>query len=45
MFTPGIMAHHPLGTKDKLLSKDFPVPFSFFYGAYDWGRMLDEEFP
>lgn len=38
LFNLGLLAHLPLGTKEKLLSPDFPIAVSFIYGENDWVR-------
>jgi pimeloyl-ACP methyl ester carboxylesterase len=43
MFNPTLTAHLPLGASDKLGSKDFPIPVSFFYGVDDWVKQVDED--
>ena len=41
IFTPGLQAHHPLGTKNRLGS--FEKPISFFYGEQDWVLEYDDD--
>jgi hypothetical protein len=43
MFNPTLTAFLPLSTSDKLGSKDFPIPVSFFYGDEDWVKQVDED--
>ena len=43
MFQPTLQSHLPLGAHDKLGSKAFPIPVSFFYGDEDWVKNVDED--
>lgn len=42
-----LLAHEPLGTKERLMSPDFPVGVSIVFGAQDWVRInkLDDNAP
>ena len=42
MFTPALTPYHPLGSDQKLKSKEFPIPISFIYGEQDWTPFVDE---
>lgn len=33
-----------LGTAEKLLNPEFPIPLSFVYGDKDWTRVVDQDF-
>lgn len=43
MFSPGMQAYVPLGTKEKLASPTFPVSISFIYGDEDWVVHVDDD--
>lgn len=43
-FNFSLQAHLPLGTPEKLLREDFPIPVSFIYGENDWTRVVDQDF-
>lgn len=40
-----ILAHVPLGTKEKLLNPDLKFGVSIVYGDSDWIRAIDEDAP
>ena len=41
-FDVRMQAKMPLSHPSKLGRRDFPVPFSFFFGENDWVQFLDE---
>ena len=43
LFTIGLQAKLPLGTKKKLKNPEFPIPVSFIMGDNDWVRFCDED--
>ena len=43
LFTPALQAHLPLGSSERLGSRDSPVPVSFFYGDDDWMLKAEED--
>jgi pimeloyl-ACP methyl ester carboxylesterase len=44
LFNMGMIAKLPLGTGDKLKSKNFPVAISFIFGDNDWVQKIDNGF-